>query len=233
MCGYPFAGCQADTTLGTCHNVLANGGLDRLTRRKYLAGCLRRTRSGMRCFFRPEDSGFFYIKSSLVGRIGCVYMTYLRGIRRDGCHAALHPECYSGVLLRPRLGLSILAKISSCISTNWLGTRHLTDWCTRRRGERNSAPEVPYRGRCRLRFVVGCGDVDVVVHSTSTAAATLGVWSCSTDAAAGAFSPSTSMACVGCVQSSTNFSRRPKRSRQKFQSHACEVRLIHSRIQSW
>jgi hypothetical protein len=170
---------QANATIGRRHSVLANGRWEKPTQRKGRVGCLRRTRSGMHDFFRSKKSCSFYIKSYLVRCTERRPMIYLRGVRRDGGHEALHPKCYSGVRPRSRLRLSIIAKTSSRISTNCLRILHLTSWWwARRRIGREMASKVPYRGRCRLRFVVsyGCGDVDVTARSTSTAAATLGVW---------------------------------------------------------
>jgi hypothetical protein len=82
----------------------------------------------MHDFFRSMKSCSFYIKSDLVKCTERGHMIYLRGVRRNGSHEALHPKCYSGVRLRSRLRLSIIAKTSSCISTNCLRILHLTSW---------------------------------------------------------------------------------------------------------
>jgi hypothetical protein len=160
-----------------------------------------------------------------------LYTSYLRFAARRGGHEALHFQCYSGVQPCPRYRLSIIVKVSPCVSTNWLGIRHMTGWWQRRQVVSRSgmkwSPDVPYKARCWPQLVVDDGNAVVVAHSTSTAEATLSVWSCNFDAAI-APSRQARVPLFKVVQAPADIQRRTGKCFSR-----TRTRLIHSSMPSW
>jgi hypothetical protein len=114
----------------------------------------------------PQHVGFVLYRTIFSRMLGSTsYTIYLRFAGRRSGHEVLHSQCYSGARRHPRNRLSIIVKVSPCVSTNWLGVRHLTGWWLGRRGVFCSGTkwpsDVPYKARCWLQFAVDDGDVQM------------------------------------------------------------------------
>jgi hypothetical protein len=100
----------------------------------------------------PQHVGFVLCRTIFSRMLGSTsYTIYLWFAGQRSGHEVLHSQCYSGVRRHPRYCLSIIVKVSPCVSTNWLKVRHMTGWWLARRVISRSgmdwSSDVPYRAR--------------------------------------------------------------------------------------